>query len=242
MHNNTQSTVKDAAILGVAGLCGVVGLGVGLAGPELLAVGIAVLAYALGAGAMVFQIARSYPHARLGLCNRVTFLRLVLTTALLAPLFAVAAPWAVLGLALFALVLDGVDGWLARREGLVSAFGARFDMEVDAALGLILALNVWVFGTVGLAVLVLGLPRYVFVASAFIWSWMERPLPPSRARKLACAIQIGALIVLLIPGLPSVLADVVLLGAAIVLLWSFGRDTFWLYRRRGQTMLPAAQS
>ena len=37
------------------------------------------------------------------------------------------------------LALDGLDGWAARRQGLVSAFGARFDMEVDALLILALA-------------------------------------------------------------------------------------------------------
>jgi multidrug efflux pump subunit AcrA (membrane-fusion protein) len=37
-------------------------------------------------------------------------------------------------------MLDGVDGWLARRHEIASRFGARFDMEVDALL--ILALSV----------------------------------------------------------------------------------------------------
>jgi phosphatidylglycerophosphate synthase len=241
MQNHIRSPGKDAAILGAVGVCGVLALGWALVGAKPLALWGALLVYALGAGMVVLQIVRNYPHKRLGLCNRVTHLRLILTTALVAPLFATAAPWGVLGLALLALVLDGVDGWLARREGLESAFGARFDMEVDAALGLILALNVWVFGVVGLAVLVLGVPRYVFVASAYLWPWMARALPPSKPRKLACAIQIGALIVLLIPGLTAGLANLVLWSAAVVLLWSFGRDSLWLYRRRGSVALSPAQ-
>jgi phosphatidylglycerophosphate synthase len=232
----------DAIFLAVLGFGAVAGLGALLVGGNPVAVLAALGAYAISAALVGFYMLRSYPHARLGLCNRVTYARLVLTAALLAPLWGSAAPWGVLGLALVALILDGVDGWLARREGLVSAFGARFDMEVDAALGLILALNVWASGVVGLAVLILGLPRYIFVASAFVWPWMARPLPPSQARKLACAIQIGALIVLLVPGLPSVLANLVLWAGAMVLLWSFGRDTLWLYRRRGQIAVSAAQS
>jgi phosphatidylglycerophosphate synthase len=40
------------------------------------------------------------------------------------------------------LALDGLDGWLARRFGLASAYGARFDMEVDGFLILVLALLV----------------------------------------------------------------------------------------------------
>ena len=39
--------------------------------------------------------------------------------------------------------LDGVDGWLARRSGIASAFGARFDMEIDALLILVLAVLAW---------------------------------------------------------------------------------------------------
>ena len=35
------------------------------------------------------------------------------------------------------VALDGVDGWIARRIGRTTVFGARFDMEVDAALMLV---------------------------------------------------------------------------------------------------------
>ena len=42
--------------------------------------------------------------------------------------------------------LDGVDGWLARRRGMSSAFGARFDMEIDALLVQVLAILVWRYG------------------------------------------------------------------------------------------------
>ena len=41
-----------------------------------------------------------------------------------------------------ALALDGVDGWVARRTRTVSALGARFDMEVDAFLVLMLSVHV----------------------------------------------------------------------------------------------------
>ncbi len=46
---------------------------------------------------------------------------------------------ALLALAVVAIVLDGVDGWVARRTGTASTFGARFDMEVDAFLILVLS-------------------------------------------------------------------------------------------------------
>ena len=42
-------------------------------------------------------------------------------------------------LAVAALALDAVDGWVARRTRTASAFGARFDGEVDAFLILVLS-------------------------------------------------------------------------------------------------------
>ena len=41
------------------------------------------------------------------------------------------------------VLLDGVDGRLARKYGASSRFGARFDMEVDAVLICVLALLAW---------------------------------------------------------------------------------------------------
>ena len=51
-----------------------------------------------------------------------------------------------------ALILDAVDGKVARRTGTASALGARFDMEVDAFLILVLSVYVAdVAGRVGAA-------------------------------------------------------------------------------------------
>ncbi|MFH7468205.1 CDP-alcohol phosphatidyltransferase family protein, partial [Pseudomonas syringae group genomosp. 7] len=77
----------------------------------------------------------------------------------------------------------GVDGWLARRSGLVSRFGARFDMEVDAALALILSLHLLAGTAVGAEALVLGLARYAFVAAGLAWPWLSADLPPTDRRK-----------------------------------------------------------
>ena len=54
---------------------------------------------------------------------------------------------ALVALAVVALVLDAVDGWVARRTGTTSPLGARFDMEVDAFL--ILVLSVYVAPSTG---------------------------------------------------------------------------------------------
>ena len=229
LFSGPVASMGVALVLGAALLLAVVWA---ITGPVPGALALAAVGFAVGAVLVLGLMRRGYPHPGLGLCNLVTLARLVLTAALLAPLVAPAPGWSVLALAVLAFSLDGVDGWLARREGRVSDFGARFDMEVDAALGLVLALNAWAAGNIGLAVLVLGLPRYAFVASAWVWPWMARPLPDRFGRKVACVIQIAALIGLQAPLVAGWPAVALLAGAAAALGWSFGRDIFWLWRAR----------
>jgi phosphatidylglycerophosphate synthase len=175
---------------------------------------------------------RSYPHPRLGLCNLVTLGRMALATTLIVPLTAgVGASWTVFAVAATALALDGVDGWLARRRGLASAFGARFDMEVDAVLALILSLSA-AAGPAGPVAILLGLPRYLFVAAARVLPWMRRDLPQRFSRKAVCVLQLGALIALQAPVLPQALALPLVVIAAGALVWSFALDLLWLWRKR----------
>jgi len=218
------------ALLGAGG---VVALSVGLLQGGPLQVALATGLYlgaTLVAGAFM---RRSYPHGALGLCNIVTLVRLVLVAALIVPVLAGgSAQWSIFWLAAAALSLDAVDGWFARRQRLTSAFGARFDMEVDAALGLILACNAFAAGTVGPLVLLLGLPRYAFGLAGLILPWMTRPLPDRFGRKLACVIQIGALVGVQPAILPPTVAEGAILVAALALAGSFGRDILWLWQRR----------
>jgi phosphatidylglycerophosphate synthase len=129
-------------------------------------------------------------------------------------------------------VLDGVDGWLARRSGMASAFGARFDMEVDALLILALSALAWTLGKAGAWVLASGLLRYAFVAAGWAWPWMDRPLPASLRRKTVCVVQIVALIAVVAPFVPPSASAPVAAGALAVLAASFLTDTAWLARRR----------
>ena len=74
----------------------------------------------------------------LGPADRVTLVRATLVgavAALMADAFVrPAAVPSLVTLSVVALVLDAVDGWVARRTGTVSPLGARFDGEVDALL------------------------------------------------------------------------------------------------------------
>ncbi len=197
--------------------------------PMLAALGV----FAGAAGLAGRGLYLRYPHAHLGWCNVVTLARLAMVAALIVPVAAGAAPsWAVFGLALVALSLDGIDGWLARRQGAVSRFGARFDMEVDSLLALTLALMAAVAAGLGAWVILLGLPRYAFAVAAWALPWMRRDLPERFSRKAVCVIQIAVLIALQVPVMPMSLAVGLAGFAALALGWSFAVDLMWLWRRR----------
>ncbi|MFI1001822.1 CDP-alcohol phosphatidyltransferase family protein [Streptomyces galbus] len=180
-------------------------------------------------------LSRALHRARLrsfGPANRVTLGRATLVggvTALVADSFTGRPPVALLVvLTAVALVLDGVDGKVARRTGTSTALGARFDMEVDAFL--ILVLSVYVSTQVGPWVLLIGGMRYAFVAAAWLAPWLDAPLPPSVARKTVAALQ-GVCLLLAGSRLLPYGADFgVVLLALGSLLWSFGRDVLWLWR------------
>ena len=102
-----------------------------------------------------------------------------------------------------ALLLDGADGWAARRQRLASAFGARFDMEVDALAILVLAVTVVKAQAVPYWVLAIGVMRYLYLAAALVLPLLRRPLPPrpiaDRRRKTVAVIQSLALLIALAP-------------------------------------------
>ncbi len=130
--------------------------------------------------------------------------------------------------ALGALALDGVDGRLARRLGQASPFGARFDMETDAATVLGLSLLVWLCGQAGIWVLATGLMRYIFVAGSWVWPALAAPLPPRRRRQAICVAQVAVLILAMVPGVSSGVAGLLCLAALAALGYSFALDVAWL--------------
>jgi phosphatidylglycerophosphate synthase len=172
--------------------------------------------------------------ARLGPADQVTLARSTLAggvAAMTADTFSEVAHMAALSalsvLAVVALVLDAVDGWVARRTGTASALGARFDMEADAFL--ILVLSVYVARSAGVWVLAIGAARYAFVAAGWLLPWLRAPLPPRYWRKVVAATQGVVLTVAAVQVLPAPLTWVALVASLALLAESFGRDVWWLW-------------
>jgi phosphatidylglycerophosphate synthase len=129
-----------------------------------------------------------------------------------------------------ALVLDAIDGQVARRTATASRLGARFDMEVDAFL--ILVLSVYVAQSTGAWVLVIGVMRYAFLVAGWAWPWLRQPVPGRYWRKVVAAIQGIVLVVAAADILPVPLTVAALLVALVLLVESFGRDVVWLFERQ----------
>lgn len=173
---------------------------------------------------------------RFNVANQITLGRALLVIMVLA---AIAVPnlaqqwvWFLLAMSVLALILDGVDGWVARRWHLQSSYGARFDMEVDAAFMLGLCVLLVMLERAGWWVLWIGALRYLFWGAGLIWSFLQQPLPPSQLRRWVCGWQI-VILILVIPGvLPAVLNQGLLFSALLLLLYSFARDIGWLFKER----------
>jgi phosphatidylglycerophosphate synthase len=191
------------------------------------------IAYTVGLCGLLTSAVRRAGASTLGPADLVTLARAVLVggvTALIADGFwsGGTAVVPLIVTATVALVLDAVDGQVARRSGTVSALGARFDMEVDAFL--VLVLSVQVAALLGPWVLAIGVMRYAFVAASWIAPWMRSPLPTRYSGKAVAALQ-GIVLVAAVSEVPPYPLTVALVLTALALLvWSFGRDVVWLWR------------
>lgn len=147
--------------------------------------------------------------------------------------------WLLLSLVVPALLLDLVDGPVARRTGTSGPGGAAFDNNADAAL--VAVMSVLVAPVVGWWVLAIGAMRYVYVAASWVRPALRGPLEPSRLRRLIGAFQGVALAIAVAPVLPEPALRVLLAVALGTLVYSFGRDAVGLERaaRPAQQSLPA---
>lgn len=187
---------------------------------------------------MIWQGLAHHPHSRFGVANIITTARAAATT-ILAGLIPVAqllsTPdmntwlWGVTFCAIVTLSLDGLDGYLARKTALSSVMGARFDMETDSLLALVIAIFLWCSGEVGIWILGLGIMRYAFVLASIWLKPLTGDLYPSIRRKTVCVIQLAALCAIMSPLIQPPQSVAIGVVALLCLAASFARDIRWLY-------------
>ena len=179
------------------------------------------------------RLADHHPFPRLGAANRITLVRagvacLIASRAIDPAPLGTAERWMLVAVAAAGLLLDGTDGWAARRQGLASAFGARFDMEIDAFVIAVLAITVVKAAAAPYWVLAIGAMRYLYLAVGRLSPLLHRPPAADafadRRRKAIAVVQSVALIVALAPAMPLAWASATCAGALGLLAYSFTAD------------------
>jgi phosphatidylglycerophosphate synthase len=224
-------TIRLAALLGMlatAALLGVVSAtaGLGVAG------WIAGLATGPAATALIVTARMRSDQPAIHPADWVTLTRTVLiagVAGLVADSFSrPVSVTALVTLSAVALVLDGVDGQVARRTGTATPVGARIDSEADAFL--ILLLSIAVSQDYGGWVLAIGAARYALLLAGWLIPWLAAPLPPRYWGKVVAAVQ-GIVLTVAASGVVDRLTGMIAVAAALLLLAeSFGRNVIWLYR------------
>jgi phosphatidylglycerophosphate synthase len=221
-HGVVTGLIAQVALL--TALAGTVGLGV--------AGGLGGLAYVVATVGLLSRALVRSGAAALGPADLVTLARSVLVGGIAAlvvhSFVGPVSVRALTALAVVALVLDAVDGRVARYTRTVSAVGARFDMEVDSVL--VLLLSVYVARSLGVWVLAIGSVRYIHWIAGRALPWLREPVPPRYWCKVVAAVQ-GVVLTAVAAGvLPRVVAVLSLLVVAALLAESFGREAWGLWR------------
>lgn len=186
----------------------------------------------------------SRPAPLLNAANAVTALRLVLVPIFVALVLVsgmTEAGWRVAAVLVFlvASLTDAVDGWVARRYGMVTSFGKVADPIVDKALiGAALVL-LSAYGVLSWWITIVVLARELGVTGMRFWVIRQGVMAASRGGKLKTGLQIAAIAWYLWP-FPAPLDAVGpwLMGAAVVVTVLTGLDyavrALRLRRQRGR--------
>lgn len=170
----------------------------------------------------------------LGLGNQLSLFR-ALVIGLLAGFLLMPKPqeallWVIALLYTAASIVDGIDGYVARRAGQVTILGQRLDMEFDGlGIAVISLLAVW-YSQLPPWFLSVGFARYLFVLG--IW-WRRRTgrqvyeIPDSAHRRVMAGMLMGMMTVVLWPIVPPEMATLAGAVIAIPILLGFTRD--WLF-------------
>nr|WP_281401006.1 CDP-diacylglycerol--glycerol-3-phosphate 3-phosphatidyltransferase [Amycolatopsis umgeniensis] len=166
----------------------------------------------------------------MNLANLLTMSRLVLVPLFVMALFTGDGTdtfWRAIATALFAIAsfTDQVDGWVARKYGLITDFGKIADPIADKALIGAALIGLSVLGELGWWVTIVIAIREIGVTLLRFWVIRHGVIPASRGGKAKTLAQIAAITAYLLP-LPVAAEPVrwILMGLALVLTVVTGLD------------------
>jgi CDP-diacylglycerol---glycerol-3-phosphate 3-phosphatidyltransferase len=158
------------------------------------------------------------------LANALTVIRLALVPVVVACLLAGGTGWRVAAFAAFAVasVTDLLDGRIARSRGLITDFGKIADPIADKALTGAALVTLSYLGWLAWWVTVVILAREVAVTGLRFWVIRYGVIAASRGGKLKTLLQVLAISLYMLPGLPLWLRAAVMAAAVLVTLATGG--------------------
>lgn len=164
------------------------------------------------------------------IANALTVVRVLLVPLFVWALMAFASPeaewrWLALGVFVFAMVTDRIDGDLARSRGLVTDFGTIADPIADKALTGAAFICLSLLGELPWWVTVVVLVRELGITALRFGVLRSGVIPASRGGKIKTALQAVALgMYVLAPGEVLWLIPEIVMGAAVVVTAVTGLD------------------
>lgn len=239
MHTSGTVTTSRASLDAMVTILGSALTGlllVVLLGGDWVVQGMAVALGLVVPSVAALSVLRRKPPITTG-ADRVTLLRGVLTGACATVVVLSLAgelglrSWPLFALALPAVFLDAVDGWVARRSNNATKDGGRLDMETDAILLLVLCIPLAL--SVNPWVLAIGAMRYLFVAVSWLRPAWRGQLAFRQFRRVVAGTQGVVLVAALLPVMPVPVAAVATGTALFLLAISFSKDIYTLERANG---------
>ena len=172
------------------------------------------------------------------LANALTVVRLALVPVVVVCLLAGGPAWRVAAFFAFGLasVTDLLDGQIARSRGLITDFGKIADPIADKALTGAALVTMSFLGWLPWWVTAVILVREVAVTGLRFWVIRRDVIAASRGGKLKTLLQVLAISLYILPGVPEWLREAVMLAAVAVTLVT-GADYVLRVRRLRRTPL-----
>jgi CDP-diacylglycerol--glycerol-3-phosphate 3-phosphatidyltransferase len=160
------------------------------------------------------------PPSLVNAANALTVIRLVLVPVFVLCLVAGGVPGRLAAFAAFATasVTDLLDGRVARRRGLITDFGKIADPIADKALTGAALITLSALGQLPWWVTAVVLVRELGVTALRFWVIRRGVIAASRGGKLKTILQVLAISLYVLPGIFSVVREVVMAVAVVVTL------------------------
>ncbi|MEY3407434.1 MAG: CDP-diacylglycerol--glycerol-3-phosphate 3-phosphatidyltransferase [Actinomycetota bacterium] len=164
--------------------------------------------------------------------NLLTFIRLLVVPILAVGFDSGWNPWLVLIIFLLAALTDLLDGWWARKSGLITDFGKLADPIADKALTGVAWISLTIAGVIPVVATVLVLVREVGITVLRLWFRDRMVQAADQGGKLKTTLQIVVISLLIVT--PGYFPTIIWWGLSVLLWYTVfvTVQTGWNYLRQ----------